>query len=353
MMNTAAQPVSKATLRLILAEKQRAKDAFSQAFEASGFSFHQPETLLPAYDKSTLFTGSTISTFKPYLIEAEKKLQAFFTVQDCLRTQNNHAMQQENSYPKWSSFFCSVGAISPYEERRRITQATCRFIELLGLKSPDVFRINISSQDHDLVEILQQQGMTQFLRFDTQAPSYYRHKFGIEGVSGRNCNLSVSCDGVTFMDIGNLIVIENRDAPLAIEAAFGLETIVTRIHGLDSSIFALEAAGHFADFTSDILYIIDAVVASVAIMSLDIKPIADNRGRVLRRYLQGLNRLRLNNGISIDVIAEVARAFELSHYGSRHIHLRIEQYLHEHEQHLLQDKPAALINKKITHRLYE
>jgi hypothetical protein len=348
------QKIRATTLSLLLAEKKRTKEVFSLAFEAAGFTFHRPETLLPTYDKSTLFTGSTISTFKPYLIEAEKELQAFFTVQDCLRTQNNHRMQEEDSYPTWSSFFCSIGAISPYKERHRISQALCEFVKQLGLNSQESLRINISSQDSDLVEMLQEQGLAEYLQFDTQPQPYYRHQFGIDNVRGRNCNLAVSYDKQTFMDIGNLIVIEDQDAPLAIEAAFGLETIVTRLHGLDSSIFALDAdaAGHFTEFTAETLYIIDAVIASVAIMSLNIKPIADNRGRVLRRYLQGLNGLRLKNEISMDVITEMARTFELNHYASNHIHPRIERYLREHEQLLRQDKPTSMINKHITNCLY-
>lgn len=352
MMKSPIQTINPARLSLLLSEKQRAKEVFSQAFETAGFTFHQPETLLPTYDKSTLFTGSTISTFKPYLIEADKELRAFFTVQDCLRTQNNHRMQEEDSYPKWSSFFCSIGAISPYKERHRISQALCEFVKQLGLNSQECLRINISSQDADLVEMLKKQGMTEFLQFDTQAQPYYRHKFGIDGVSGRNCNLAISHDGQAFMDIGNLIVIEDQDAPLAVEAAFGLETIVTRLHGLDSSIFALDAVGHFTEFSAETLYIIDAVIACVAIMSLDIKPIADNRGRVLRRYLQGMNSLRLKNEISIDAITEIARMFELNHYASNHIHAGIERYLREHEQLLRQDKPTSMINKHITNCLY-
>ncbi|MBH1891836.1 hypothetical protein I5T97_08290 [Serratia marcescens] len=351
MTNTRAD---KAKLSLMAVEKTRVKQAFTSAFTAAGFAFHPPDALIPSHDKSTLFTGSTISTFKPYLLKhAEYALKPMFTVQDCLRTQNNHALQQANSYPKWSSLFCSVGAIGRYQDRFLITQALHDFMTQLELTAPDRLRINISSQDHDLIEMLTAEGLSPYLHFDSHSPAYYRHKFGMDDVTGRNCNLAVSCDGGAFMDIGNLIVIETPQVPLAIEAAFGVETIITRLHGLSSSILALSAAPRFSHFSAEELYIIDALIACVAIMSLDIRPIADNRGRVLRRYLQGLNRLRLNVAMSLDFIVDVAREFEASHYGTQHIYTRIEQYLHQHTQLAGQEHTMPAMNKRISRSLYK
>lgn len=354
MISPANQCISKTKLLLLAAEKTRARQAFSQAFVGAGFAFHQPDSLLPSHDKSTLFTGSTISTFKPYLQQsAEHSLRPMFTVQDCLRTHNNLSLHRVENYPKWSSLFCSVGAIGRYQDRYLITQALRTFLARLGLNTPARLRINIASRDEDLIDMLTGEGMAHYLYYDSQPPAYYRHKFGIEGVTGRNCNLALSCDGETFMDIGNLIIIEDAQAPLAVEAAFGLETIVTRMHGLRSSILALSAAPCFTTFSADELYIIDALVACVAIMSLNIRPTATNRGRVLRRYLQGLNQLRLNNALSIDFIAEVAMRFESTHYGTRHIHAHIGQYLHQHTQLLRQEQAAPVINKRISSQLYK
>ncbi|WP_459176103.1 hypothetical protein [Ewingella americana] len=351
-MNITSKTLSDNKLHLMASEKVRAKEAFSQAFSGAGFTFHQPDGLIPSHDKSTLFTGSTISTFKPYLQQnAGLVLNPMFTVQDCLRTQNNLAMQDVVNYPKWSSLFSSVGAIGRYQDRYLIVQALRDFISNLELNTPARLRINIASRDHDIIDMLEAEGMADYLHFDSQQPAYYCHKFGMDGITGRNCNLAVSSDGETFMDIGNLIVIESAQAPLGVEAAFGLETIVTRMHGLCSSILALSAATCFSIHSAENLYIIDALVACVAIMSFDIQPIANNRGRVLRRYLQGLNQLRLKNSISIEFIADAARHFELTHYKTQHIYKRIEQYLQQHTLLVVQDLTLSNINMRLSHSL--
>ncbi|WP_225085238.1 hypothetical protein [Pectobacterium colocasium] len=336
--------------RLIKA-KENIADAFVQCFEKQSFAFHEPDSLLPTRDHSTLFIGSTISTFKYLLSDRHKtrKPLRYYTRQTCLRTQNNRRFGTEY-HPCWSSLFSSVGALSGWEDRETIIRATMDFAKALARIGNIDVRIHISSTDIDLVTLLRGYASRIPLIFDSKPLPYYRHKFGIEGVGGRNCNFAVSLDGQHYSDIGNLIVIEDLNVPLAVESAFGLETIASRMYGLDSSVYALDAARDIEELCSESLLLVDALVASVAIISVGIRPIADNRGRVLRRYLQGISPLRKELGMSIEDVAAIAGRFEANFNHSNHIHTFIQRYLSAYEDLLEQGRAPDAVNASLSRR---
>ncbi|WP_163004275.1 hypothetical protein [Pseudomonas viridiflava] len=318
-------------LSKLIENKNTLKQIFRSSFESEGFQFHKPEPLVSKCDKSTLFIGSTISTFKRYLIGRSETLADFYTIQNCLRTHNSIHIGAAESTPKWSSFFASVGAVCPSGRMEPLFNAALEFVKLSCSCSNAEFKINISKSDTDLIDILRNIGAGDYLDLDTHELAYYRHTFGMQGIWGRNCNFSVSYSGSDFMDIGNLIIIEEAQRKIAAEAAFGLETVSSRLKGYDSSIYALDIASGFTNFTKEALYIIDAIAACISILSFGIRPIADNKGRVLRRYLQGISTLRSKAQISLPRILEAAKAFEARNYNTNIACQYMASYLENYE----------------------
>ncbi|WP_168386395.1 hypothetical protein [Erwinia amylovora] len=327
-------------------DKELIAKVFEDCFEKQSFSFHEPDALVPSRDDSTLFTGSTISTFK-YLLKNNEKKYRYFTRQKCLRTQNSKLLSN-GEYPKWSSLFESVGAICSIDYQQEIVSSTLDFAKKLKSLKGIEYRFNISSSDIDLQRLLISCDKNVPLHFDSQPKSYYCHVFGMENVSGRNCNLAVSIDGREFNDIGNLIIIEHFSKKIALESAFGIETIVTRINGLDSSILALPPCMDVEYPDSHMLLFIDALVSCIAILSMKIKPVATNRGRVLRRYLQGLSYLRIHTNTSLDEMENLAERFERKFFGSNYITHFILNYVQHYEQLRHEGINEAVINKILT-----
>lgn len=327
-------------------DKELIADVFTECFKKQSFAFHAPDALVPSRDDSTLFTGSTISTFK-YLLKSNEKNYRYFTRQKCLRTHNSKLLLK-GEYAKWSSLFESVGAICSIDYQREIVSSTLDFAKKLKqLKGID-YRFNISSLDIDLQRLLISCDKNVPLHFDSQPESYYRHVFGMENVSGRNCNLAVSIDGREFNDIGNLIIIEHFSEKIALESAFGIETIVTRVNGLDSSILALPPCMDVEYPDSNMLLLIDALVSCIAILSMNIKPVATNRGRVLRRYLQGLSYLRIHSNTSLDEMENIAERYERKFFGSNYITHFILNYIQHYEKLRHEGIKESVINKILT-----
>ncbi|MFA4993967.1 MAG: alanine--tRNA ligase-related protein [Bdellovibrionales bacterium] len=275
---------------------RRLRNEFSTHFQSffleNGFSQAPAGKLVPKDDASVLFTGSTISTLKPVLLSGSIPPNGLFMVQDCLRTQNSRRIQDNNYVPNWSSMFLSTGTLSQYDDVEKVSKLFWQFLTERLCLNPNTIKIHIASSDVDLVDFWKNLGLDQYLVFDTKEPVYYTHKFGIDGITGRNCNIAIKGPySEEYGDIGNIIIIEAGERKLGVEMAFGVETAISRMTGLPTPIHAAPIAEFLPTETNDELKIADAVAASTFIMRSGIKPVADGRGRVLRSYLQGIAEL--------------------------------------------------------------
>ena len=291
---------------------------FHDHFLASGFSQYPAGSLIPETDTSVLFTGSTISTLKPVFMEERIPEQGVFMIQQCLRTQNAMQIQESSFVPKWSSAFLSTRTLSRYEDLDKVSDLFWTFLtQRLGLDQTKI-RVHIASSDADILGYWKGSGLEHQLLFDTKEPVYYTHKYGIDGVRGRNCNIAIKGHGSDeFRDIGNIIIIETDDKKLAVEMAYGVETAISRMLGVPTPIHAAPMAEFLPVGTTDELKIVDALAASTLILSADIKPLATNRGRVLRRYLQGISELQPNTSLTYADLQEASEKFEQSCIGTQ------------------------------------
>jgi hypothetical protein len=305
--------------RKVKAMRDRVPAGFASLFSSRGFRNHPMDGLIPSTDKSVRFTGSTISTLKPYLLNRNIPDEGIFIVQRCLRTQNASTLEADSVKPVWASYFLGMGVLARYSRLDELADlAWVLFTRYLDV-SPDRVRIRISSKDDDLNRYWSNKGLERHLEYNTKDPVYYTHKFGIDHITGRNCNVAiVDPDGRQVRDVGNIIVIEDSGTPVGVELAFGVETIVSRLLGLSSPI----EAGLIADIVSIrneySLKLADAISACIAILDAGERPIATtNRGRILRTYLQALSYLRVRANVSIEEMARYAAEFEEQQFGKK------------------------------------
>lgn len=288
---------------------------FSEFFNAKGYQRHAPGNLVPENDTSVLFTGSTISTFKPYLSDGSIPDGGLYMIQSCLRTQNTRILDNDQK-PQWTSYFSSTGALTPYEKVDVLSEQAWQFFtDYLGIPS-DRVKIRIASKDIDLLNHWKAASLDHVLEYDVNDPVYYTHKFGMDNVAGRNCNMAI-VDHKTgaLRDIGNIIVIETPDKKLGAEIAFGVETIVSRILGLSNPIEASLIADIVPRKNEYSLKLADCISSSLVILDTGERPVATNRGRVLRKYMQGVSDLRHKADVSIDEIQKYAADFEVREFG--------------------------------------
>ena len=297
-----------------------------------------PEDIISKTDKSTLFTGSTISTFKQVFVNNYSIETSFFLLQNCLRTQNILTIYDDTVLPRWSSYFCSFGAITNYDNLINITHHIVDFFLLvLKVKENELF-LRVTSADKDLLELSNNLSSKCKIEIDSKPNEYYRHKFGMDNVVGRNCNLGIKNNETNEInDIGNIIVLEHNEQIIGVEIAFGLENILCRfyktIHPIDFSKIA-----NIMDLEEDDHYkMADAIVSSIVIMRNGIKPNSTNRGRVLRKYLKGILYLKNKLNYDFEMIRSICFQYEeLEFEKVCDESLKIVDYLKKYELSVLE-----------------
>ncbi|MCL2468915.1 MAG: alanine--tRNA ligase-related protein [Alphaproteobacteria bacterium] len=327
-----ANPADKAQTRTL---RDMFCHAFRMHFQNAAMAEIPPGNLIPETDKTVLFTGSTISTLKPLLMEETIPPQGIFMIQQCLRTQNAVSIQDESFTPCWSSAFISTGTLSHYKDLDKISALFWSFLTQRLELDQSKIRVHITNTDSDIAHYWKAAGLEQHLVFDTKNPVYYTHKYGIDGVRGRNCNIAIQDPySNEYKDIGNIIVIETDKKKLAVEMAYGVETAISRILGFPTPIHAAPMAEFLPTHTSAELKITDALAASVLILNAGIKPVATGgRGRMLRRYLQGIAELQPYTDISSIDFQKAAESFEVHNLGKKsNVGLFIVKYLEDYRK---------------------
>lgn len=307
---------------------------FKKHFNAHCYEEHKSVDITSGIDKSTYFIGSTISVLKPYLFNNIIPEGGFYLVQKCLRTQNTKILCVDDSTMNWSSYFTAIGTLSHISHLQETSRTIWFFFnEVLNIPREDI-KINISSEDNDLLEVWSNIDNGPILDIDTKDINYYRHNYGMPGVWGRNLNFAIRCDNDNFRDIGNLIIIENENAKLGVELAFGVSTTLSSMYNLPNSIAASSISEVIPFKEGFVTKFSDALSASIILLKGGIKPTASNtKGRVLRTYIRSLSYLRKKIGINLDEIRKFASLYESKELATgSDIGIYLEKYLLEYEK---------------------
>jgi hypothetical protein len=314
------------------------RSEFVESFRRKGYTQGAPGPLIPEHDSSVLFTGSATNTMKPFLLGEPIPGGRLHILQTCLRTQNTRTIGDLQHRPGWASYFSVLGAITaPMHLDALAEHSWSFFTESLGIP-PNSLRIHIASKDTDLCRFWKRAGLIAHLEFDTRPPEYYTHKYGLNGIAGRNYNFAI-VDSQTgeARDIGNLIIIEGPTGAIATEIGFGVETTASRLFSLSSAVEAALIADIIPVTDNASLKFADALSASIAILDTGIvRPTSragDHRGSTLKRYLQAMIELRPRTGFTVAQVRDFSESFETLEFGAPSVvSLKIEEYLATHDR---------------------
>ena len=144
----------------------------------------------------------------------------------------------------------------------------------------------------------------------------YRHHYGVSELLGRNINFSIKNKKIgEFKDIGNIIVIEKKGTPFAVEMGMGVSTLIAKIFSLENSIEASiisKAVPFKSGFTSKFS---DALSIAVVMIREKIKPGSRDKARLLRTCLESITYFRFKLGISLEEIKNFVNKFEKEEFG--------------------------------------
>ncbi|HCP09045.1 MAG TPA: hypothetical protein DIT25_04600 [Candidatus Moranbacteria bacterium] len=285
---------------------------FKEHFFSLGYHEETPVLITSGIDSSVRFIGSHISVFKPYLIQERIPNPGIFMRQNCLRTRNADKLLEDSFALGWGSYFTSLGAIAPAERLKETCVDTFNFFKKQLNISPENILIRINSSDDDLVEACRENLNDENLEFDKEKEEYYKHKIGVEGISGRSFNIALrNSDGKGFADVGNIILLSNNKKILGVELALGSSTILKELYGLDhvldcSPVIGLENIDNNLRRKFE-----DAIITSVVLFNEGLRPFGKhNRNRILKQYLKALAYFKMKSGIDFEKLSEIITGFE-------------------------------------------
>jgi hypothetical protein len=285
---------------------------FKNHYSSLGYREEPSIPISSGVDSTVRFIGSPISVFKPYLIDGQIPDPGIFMRQDCLRTKNLDKLLDDDFSPVWGSFFPNMGAITSPERFEEGCNETFDFFEQrLGI-SRDNILIRINSTDKDLMGVCKKRFGDNNLEVDSRKFEYYRHKLGIEGMGGRNCNIALrNSGGDGFSDVANLIMIEDRDSKICLEMSIGVSTILKELYGLDHVQDCTPVEGLKSVDEKFRRKFEDAVITCTELFHEGLRPLGqNNRNRILKKYVLSMSYFRAMCDMKIDELKLVISGFE-------------------------------------------
>lgn len=301
--------------KIDIRERQKfVTDQFLQFYTEHGYKSLPSASLLPQEDKSVIFTGATITPLKKYLREGVPS-PGLCMVQKCLRTKRLDEMTNLNIIPDWAHYFNMCGILSA---PGRIEKVSNEAYELLinRLRIPvNNLLIEASSRDKDLSDHWRNKEIT--IAEDTQQPDYYRWRYGLPNISGRGINFLLRFNETdTYLDLGNVISVEDDTGKvMAYEFGFGLEPLISKMHGLKKPIEASLVSSVIPYKEGLQEKIVDALMATVVILHHGVEPGRGKERYVLKRLIKGLSYLRREMSVDFDQIKDWSDKFEAVEFG--------------------------------------
>jgi hypothetical protein len=285
-------------------------NSFRKYYSELGYTEKSPILASSGVDPTVRFIGSHISVFKPYLITGYVPPPGIYMQQDCVRTRNVKHLFEDDYYPTWGSYFPSIGVLSSPERLNEACKDISDFLRKELKISSENILIRANSFDDDLMCACNH--CCESTEINSRQPEYYRHKMGIEGIWGRNCNIALKNSiGNGFSDIGNIIVIEREAEKIGIEIALGSTVILKQLYGLDHVQDCIPVPG--LDLRNETIRrkFEDSIITSTVLFREGLKPFERNsRSRILKQYVLSLSYFRAKSGLSISEVFKIISNFE-------------------------------------------
>ncbi len=271
---------------------------FANFYDLNGYEIVDSIPLIPGeIDETVCFTGATINGWKEYLKAKELPERGIATVQPCLRTHNASDIYKTLMHPKFGSYFTMGGVLTPPGRLQEVLDEASIFLTDSLKLLPGELQVHFSSEFRTRIKELQ---VPNGVRRADDLIDYYNWEYGIDNVFGEGVTIDVLTeDG--FQEIGNVVLILKGNEELAVEWGFGLETLTSRILGLEHPIYVSPAymkVSKVEEFSSDILNpaqlrFVDAINAISAMLETGVYFNCGYRSleRSLEKYANGVTIL--------------------------------------------------------------
>ncbi len=297
------------------------KDQYKKCFFEKGYSKLEPVQITSLIDPSVTFVGSTVSVFKPAIINGNIHPNGMYLLQKSIRTRGVKKLLIPE-YSEWGSFFTCMGTVVEYNNLEKLTFDVFDYlISYLNIDYRDIM-IRINSKDNDLNLSLQNIDSRILREYDTKEESYYKHKYGLDdfNIFGRNFNIALrDTSDNQFKDIGNIIVMESPDKKYAVEVGIGDSSIILRRFGKKSSIECSHLSGILEITNAQELKFADCLLVVSNLIYEDVKRIREPRWPryYFGKYSKALVNWQHELNISDMELVKYMREYILSEYNQK------------------------------------
>ena len=245
---------------------------WAKCFSDKGYIQEPSAKITSKVDDSVVFVGSGISTLKKYVAEDTIGKKGRFIIQPSLRTQVLKNLK--NSDPvMFGSYFKNMSVLTEPNLEKVVFDTFDYLTNYLSIPLDDI-RIRISAEDEDLMKAIGNVDKGIIREVDTFGENYYNHRYGMEkqGIVGRNFNVGIrKKDTDSFLDIGNVLVMESDKKIHATEMGFGNCTLSMSHFGDDSTVASSRMADVMKIDSAEKMKFADAVGAVAVLQSEDIR----------------------------------------------------------------------------------
>lgn len=274
-----------------------------------GLTEERRKPLVSKHDPTIMFTNSTTSVLKPYL-QSGVPAPGVFLIQPAMGQQGMEQWRREQVLGGYSSYWYSMGTLQPANAFNAAAVAGHDFLTRNLQVDPDKIVVRISSVDADIQRAFSNTNIR--TEFDGYDLPNYRHRYGMDGVFGRNANYAIDTGDGVLRDVGNLTLIESNGVAVATELSFDSTTVVSVTHGLKHPIMALPAASVFPlretkpEDAHDMVTA-DAATLSTALMMEGLQPASKGRSGKLRTFCKIMSEGVLSRTFNADEFYDTIR----------------------------------------------
>lgn len=305
----------------ILYQNKFIEENFKSFFSSKGYIEESDVKLTSKVDTSVFLVGSTISVFKPLLLNEKNSGVGHYLVQRAIRTRVLKDLYETNSKSEWSSFFTAIGILTSYNNLNNLVKDVFDFL-IIGLKIPtSSLLIRVNSNDFEFTKTLQRYKSVLLIESDSKPINYYKHNYGLsnQGIYGRNFNIAIKDQKTSlFCDIGNIIIIEDSVKKYGIEFAAGISAILSRLNGHNHTVKSSLIAS-LLQINTDFEYKFADCLSVVAnLLYEDTFPNSSNmQGRILKKYITGMFYYSILLKYSVNDICQLINNYIFIEYSTK------------------------------------
>ena len=317
---------------------------FKLFFLKNNYSELQPVPITSGIDSTVRFVGSHISPMKEFFLNDKIPENGLIMSQPCVRTRNQPKLFDDSFIPEWGSFFKSLGVLVKHEKAKELCTQSLEYLLNVVKIPPENLVLRINNDDSDLTNLALEYSNLGINYDNTSMPEkYYRHKFGVDGVFGKNFNYAIKKDGVLY-DIGNFISIENNEKQLGVELALGTSTILKNFFSLEhvnsaNPVIGIEGIDNPLKHKFE-----DTIITSAMLMSEGLRPSGSgdaNKERLLRSYLRALIYFKNKFNLKNEDIVLMMKNFETMQGINNQGSIFISEYITKTEEDIINKKQVS------------